>query len=77
MCEIQFNSVRIIAVSTICLGFLLLLLPEDWDHYLLQLHSMVYNRKKPQEGSKDTHTETPHVRSSKTGKCNAKTACSC
>ncbi|MCI4384360.1 hypothetical protein PGIGA_G00037760 [Pangasianodon gigas] len=76
MCEIQFNSVRIIAVSTICLGFLLLLLPEDWDQYLLQLHSMVYNRKKPQEGSRETHSETLHGRSSKTGNCNGKTACS-
>ncbi|KAM9462620.1 putative thiamine transporter SLC35F3a [Clarias gariepinus] len=76
MCEIQFNSVRIIAVSTICLGFLLLLLPEDWDHYLLQLHSMVFRRKKPQDGSRDTPPETLQAHSSKTGNCNTKTACS-
>ncbi|KAG5855182.1 hypothetical protein ANANG_G00046320 [Anguilla anguilla] len=30
-CEIQFNTVRLIAISLICLGFLLLQLPEDWD----------------------------------------------
>ncbi|XP_026866256.2 putative thiamine transporter SLC35F3a [Electrophorus electricus] len=64
--EIQFNSVRVIAVSIICLGFLLLLLPEDWDQCLLQLHSKLYNRDKPQEGTRDANSETGHTQSSET-----------
>ncbi|XP_062859809.1 putative thiamine transporter SLC35F3a isoform X2 [Trichomycterus rosablanca] len=74
MCAIQFNSVRIIAVSTICLGFLLLLLPDDWDQYFLQLRAMLSNKKKPQEGSINKHTEALHIWSSKSGNCNSKTA---
>ncbi|KAJ8365229.1 hypothetical protein SKAU_G00140600 [Synaphobranchus kaupii] len=36
-CEVQFNTVRLIAVSLICLGFVLLLLPEDWDRCLVHV----------------------------------------
>ncbi|XP_037400215.1 putative thiamine transporter SLC35F3a [Pygocentrus nattereri] len=74
MCEIQFNSVRVIAVSIICLGFLLLLLPEDWDQCLLQLHTMLSNREKPQEGTRDTCPETMHIRHSQARNCNSKPA---
>ncbi|KAJ8346322.1 hypothetical protein AAFF_G00214500 [Aldrovandia affinis] len=43
-CEIQFNTVRLIAVFIICLGFLMLLLPEDWDQGLIQLASKLRRR---------------------------------
>ncbi|XP_016105300.1 putative thiamine transporter SLC35F3 [Sinocyclocheilus grahami] len=36
-CDIHFNTVRLIAVFIICLGFLMLLLPEDWDQCLIEL----------------------------------------
>ncbi|XP_066519239.1 putative thiamine transporter SLC35F3a [Hoplias malabaricus] len=74
MCEVQFNSVRVIAVSIICLGFLLLLLPEDWDQCLLQLHTMLNDRDKPQEGTRDTHAETLHIRATEARNCNSKQA---
>ncbi|MBN3320337.1 S35F3 protein, partial [Atractosteus spatula] len=50
--EISFNSVRVIAVLIICLGFLLLLLPEEWDQCLIQLLARLRTRKKeePAEG---------------------------
>ncbi|XP_052427138.1 putative thiamine transporter SLC35F3a isoform X2 [Carassius gibelio] len=73
MCEIQLNSVRIIAVSIICLGFLLLLLPEDWDQSLPQLRSMLYNREEPQESVRDKHSETLHIRPREAKNCNSKT----
>lgn len=73
MCEIQLNSVRIIAVSIICLGFLLFLLPEDWDHCLPQLRSMLYNREEPQESTRDKHSETLHIRPREAKNCNSKT----
>uniref|UniRef100_A0A8C1BK83 Solute carrier family 35 member F3a n=2 Tax=Cyprinus carpio TaxID=7962 RepID=A0A8C1BK83_CYPCA len=73
MCEIQLNSVRIIAVSIICLGFLLLLLPEDWDQCLPQLRSMLYNREEPQESARDKHSETLHIRPGEAKNCNSKT----
>ncbi|XP_067839831.1 solute carrier family 35 member F3-like [Heptranchias perlo] len=34
--DIVFNAVRVIAVMIICLGFLLLLLPEEWDRLALE-----------------------------------------
>uniref|UniRef100_UPI00398E5614 solute carrier family 35 member F3 n=1 Tax=Pristiophorus japonicus TaxID=55135 RepID=UPI00398E5614 len=34
--DIVFNSVRVIAILIICLGFLLLLLPEDWDRLAME-----------------------------------------
>ncbi|XP_006638828.1 solute carrier family 35 member F3 isoform X2 [Lepisosteus oculatus] len=50
--EISFNSVRVIAVLIICLGFLLLLLPEEWDQCVIQLLARLRTRKKeePAEG---------------------------
>lgn len=62
MCEIQLNSVRVIAASIICLGFLLFLLPEDWDQCLPHLRSMLYNRDQSQECARDKHLETLHIR---------------
>ncbi|XP_030630982.1 putative thiamine transporter SLC35F3a [Chanos chanos] len=70
--EIQFNSVRVIAVSIICLGFLLMLLPEDWDQCLLQLRSLLCRKKQPAEGAKEMHTETLHIKTMETRNCNSK-----
>ncbi|XP_078069527.1 solute carrier family 35 member F3-like [Mustelus asterias] len=44
--DIVFNSVRVIAVLIICLGFLLLLLPEEWDRLALELISRFKVSKK-------------------------------
>ncbi|XP_072415310.1 solute carrier family 35 member F3-like isoform X2 [Chiloscyllium punctatum] len=44
--DIVFNSVRVIAVLIICLGFLLLLLPEEWDRMALDFLSRFKVRKK-------------------------------
>ncbi|XP_066553075.1 solute carrier family 35 member F3 isoform X2 [Amia ocellicauda] len=44
--DISFNSVRVIAVLIICLGFLLLLLPEEWDQTLLALLARLRRRRK-------------------------------
>ncbi|XP_048865480.1 putative thiamine transporter SLC35F3 isoform X3 [Brienomyrus brachyistius] len=50
-CEIQFNTVRLIAVFIICLGFLMLLLPEDWDQCLIQLSSKLRKKEEAIEGT--------------------------
>ncbi|CAL8285118.1 unnamed protein product [Arctogadus glacialis] len=50
-CEIHFNTVRLIAVFIICLGFLMLLLPEDWDKCIIQLSTRLRKRDEPAEGS--------------------------
>ncbi|XP_038617126.1 putative thiamine transporter SLC35F3 isoform X2 [Tachyglossus aculeatus] len=44
--EISFNGVRVIAIIIIGLGFLLLLLPEDWDSWLLRLVARLKARSK-------------------------------
>nr|XP_057914276.1 solute carrier family 35 member F3 isoform X1 [Doryrhamphus excisus] len=49
-CEIHFNTVRLIAVSIICLGFLMLLLPEDWDQCIIRLSTRLRKRDEPTEG---------------------------
>ncbi|XP_059533656.1 solute carrier family 35 member F3 isoform X1 [Myotis daubentonii] len=52
---IVFNGVRVIAIVIIGLGFLLLLLPEEWDVWLVKLLTRLKVRKKeePAEGSGD------------------------
>ncbi|XP_062374784.1 putative thiamine transporter SLC35F3a [Sardina pilchardus] len=59
--EVQFNSVRVIALSVIGVGFLLLLLPEDWDQSVLQLCSALHHYQQPPGGATGTCTETTHV----------------
>ncbi|KAG2467126.1 KCNK1 protein, partial [Polypterus senegalus] len=44
--KISFNSVRVIAVLIISLGFLLLLLPEEWDEWIIKLMTRLKVRKK-------------------------------
>ncbi|XP_059373091.1 solute carrier family 35 member F3-like isoform X2 [Carassius carassius] len=48
-CDIHFNTVRLIAVFIICLGFLMLLLPEDWDQCLIELGTKLRKREQPAE----------------------------
>lgn len=57
-CEIHFNTVRLIAVFIICLGFLMLLLPEDWDQCIIQLSTKLRKRDDPAEGSGEAGTAT-------------------
>ncbi|XP_035137205.1 solute carrier family 35 member F3 isoform X1 [Callithrix jacchus] len=53
--QIVFNGVRVIAIIIIGLGFLLLLLPEEWDVWLIKLLTRLKVRKKeePAEGGAD------------------------
>ncbi|KAK5882281.1 hypothetical protein CesoFtcFv8_020883 [Champsocephalus esox] len=57
-CEINFNTVRLIAVFIICLGFLMLLLPEDWDQCIIQLTTKLRKRDEPAEGSAEAGPTT-------------------
>ncbi|XP_056291033.1 solute carrier family 35 member F3 isoform X1 [Pseudoliparis swirei] len=57
-CEINFNTVRLIAVFIICLGFLMLLLPEDWDQCIIQLSTKLRKRDEPAEGSAEAGATT-------------------
>ncbi|KAJ3610102.1 hypothetical protein NHX12_022196 [Muraenolepis orangiensis] len=57
-CEIHFNTVRLIAVFIICLGFLMLLLPEDWDQCIIQLSTKLRKRDEPAEGSGEANAST-------------------
>lgn len=52
---IVFNGVRVIAIVIIGLGFLLLLLPEEWDAWLVKLLTRLKARRKeePAEGAGD------------------------
>ncbi|KAK2488546.1 hypothetical protein MC885_018599 [Smutsia gigantea] len=53
--KIVFNGVRVIAIVIIGLGFLLLLLPEEWDVWLIKLLTQLKVRKKEEtaEGGAD------------------------
>ncbi|XP_072503613.1 solute carrier family 35 member F3 isoform X3 [Notamacropus eugenii] len=53
--QIVFNEVRVIAIIIIGLGFLLLLLPEEWDVWLIKLLMRLKVRKKEEtpEGNGD------------------------
>ncbi|XP_061645488.1 solute carrier family 35 member F3 isoform X1 [Phyllopteryx taeniolatus] len=57
-CEISFNTVRLIAVSIICLGFLMLLLPEDWDQCIIRLSTKLRKRDEPSEGVAEAGAST-------------------
>ncbi|KAJ8794111.1 hypothetical protein J1605_019103 [Eschrichtius robustus] len=53
--KIVFNGVRVVAMVIIGLGFLLLLLPEEWDVWLIKLLTRLKVRKKEEaaEGGAD------------------------
>ncbi|PWA25895.1 hypothetical protein CCH79_00001539 [Gambusia affinis] len=53
-CDINFNTVRLIAVFIICLGFLMLLLPEDWDQCIIRLTTKLRKRDDPAEVAGET-----------------------
>ncbi|MEQ2210541.1 hypothetical protein XENOCAPTIV_015234 [Xenoophorus captivus] len=53
-CDINFNTVRLIAVFIICLGFLMLLLPEDWDQCIIRLTTKLRKRDDPAEAGGET-----------------------
>ncbi|KAF6073685.1 solute carrier family 35 member F3 [Phyllostomus discolor] len=61
---IVFNGVRVIAIIIIGLGFLLLLLPEEWDVWLAQLLTRLKVRKKEEaaEGGADPGSGPPGKR---------------
>lgn len=61
---IVFNGVRVIAIIIIGLGFLLLLLPEEWDIWLAQLLTRLKVRKKEEaaEGGADPGSGPPSKR---------------
>lgn len=56
--DIHFNTVRLIAVCIICLGFLMLLLPEDWDQCIIQLSTKLRKRDEPAEGGGEAGATT-------------------
>ncbi|XP_065586523.1 solute carrier family 35 member F3 isoform X2 [Cyrtonyx montezumae] len=60
--EIVFNSVRVIAIVIIGLGFLLLLLPEEWDVWVIKLLTRLKVRKKEElpEGNGDVTSGLPN-----------------
>ncbi|RMC12748.1 hypothetical protein DUI87_10273 [Hirundo rustica rustica] len=60
--EIVFNSVRVIAIIIIGLGFLLLLLPEEWDVWVIKLLTRLKVRKKEEipEGNGDIASGLPN-----------------
>ncbi|XP_035177796.1 putative thiamine transporter SLC35F3 isoform X1 [Oxyura jamaicensis] len=60
--EIVFNSVRVIAIVIIGLGFLLLLLPEEWDVWVIKLLTRLKVRKKEEipEGNGDIASGLPN-----------------
>lgn len=43
--EVTFSVVRLVATCIICLGFLLMLLPEEWDSLVLQFLVTIANEK--------------------------------
>ncbi|KAL4612989.1 putative thiamine transporter SLC35F3 [Arapaima gigas] len=52
-CAVHFNTVRLIAILSICLGFLLLLLPEDWDEGLVRMGAWPCQKHQTPEGNVD------------------------
>ncbi|XP_068795102.1 solute carrier family 35 member F3 isoform X2 [Struthio camelus] len=60
--EIVFNSVRVIAIIIIGLGFLLLLLPEEWDVWVIKILTRLKVRKKEEipEGNGDIASGLPN-----------------
>lgn len=56
--DIHFNTVRLIAVCIICLGFLMLLLPEDWDQCIIQLSTKLRKRDEPAEAGGEAGATT-------------------
>lgn len=60
--QVIFSMVRLAATCIICLGFLLLLLPEEWDSVTLRFLSTVADKKSEDHGEELTESSL-HTRS--------------
>lgn len=60
--EVIFNVVRLAATIIICLGFLLMLLPEEWDEVTLRFINSL-KEKKSEEHAEDLADVSVHLRS--------------
>lgn len=60
--EVIFNVVRLAATIIICIGFLLMLLPEEWDEITLRFINSL-KEKKGEEHVEDITDSSVHLRS--------------
>ncbi|XP_054653395.1 solute carrier family 35 member F4 isoform X1 [Dunckerocampus dactyliophorus] len=60
--EVIFSVVRLAATCVICLGFLLLLLPEEWDSVTLRFLATIADKKSEEHGEELTESSV-HTRS--------------
>ncbi|XP_023149481.2 solute carrier family 35 member F4 isoform X1 [Amphiprion ocellaris] len=60
--EVIFSVVRLAATCIICLGFLLLLLPEEWDSVTLRFLATIADKKSEEHGEELTESSV-HTRS--------------
>ncbi|XP_066550741.1 solute carrier family 35 member F4 isoform X1 [Amia ocellicauda] len=60
--EVIFSVVRLAATAIICLGFLLLLLPEEWDTITLRFFA-TFAEKKAEEHGEELTESSVHTRS--------------
>ncbi|KAK5886234.1 hypothetical protein CesoFtcFv8_017287 [Champsocephalus esox] len=60
--EVIFSVVRLAATCIICLGFLLLLLPEEWDSVTLRFLATIADKKTEEHGEELTDSSV-HTRS--------------
>uniref|UniRef100_A0A4W3GDP3 Solute carrier family 35 member F4 n=1 Tax=Callorhinchus milii TaxID=7868 RepID=A0A4W3GDP3_CALMI len=60
--EMIFSVVRLAATTIICIGFLLMLLPEEWDEITLRFINSL-KEKKSEDQSEDTTESSNHTRS--------------
>lgn len=60
--EVIFSVVRLAATCIICLGFLLMLLPEEWDSVTLRFLATIADKKSEDHGEELTDSST-HTRS--------------
>lgn len=54
--EVIFSVVRLAATCIICLGFLLLLLPEEWDSVTLRFLANIADKKSEEHGEELTES---------------------
>lgn len=54
--EVIFSVVRLAATCIICLGFLLLLLPEEWDSVTLRFLANIAEKKSEEHGEELTES---------------------
>ncbi|XP_047249090.1 solute carrier family 35 member F4 isoform X3 [Girardinichthys multiradiatus] len=54
--EVIFSVVRLAATCIICLGFLLLLLPEEWDSVILRFLANIADKKSEEHGEELTES---------------------